>query len=273
MFAGSDFAAKGNAAEKSPWEQRFEQERIWREQGMVMIPYRGNYIFPITYNTTPHGTSVHSPQYKEAKFQLSFKVLLLEDILNYDAHLYFGYTQLSMWQLYDRERSAPFRDTNYEPELIATLNSVRPLRQIMLRKTDLGIVHQSNGTRPPDSRSWNRVYARFHFDIDNFAFAIRPWWRIPDPDHRDDNQNIERYMGYGDAVVAYSLKNHIISVLVRNNFKTSDNKGAVEINYSFPLTRILTGLVQYFNGYGESLIDYNRRVNRFSLGIALSDWH
>jgi phospholipase A1 len=256
----------------SPWQQRFEQESKWRREGLSLVPYRSNYLIPWSYNNSPHDSFSHSGQYKEAKFQLSFKVLVLDNILDRDVHLYFAYTQLSLWQVYDRAQSAPFREINYEPEAMLTMDTQKDLGPIILRQTDVGIVHQSNGVSQPESRSWNRVYARFHFDRDNLAFAVRPWYRIPDSHSEDDNRHIERYMGYGDVEISYFLRHHILSMILRNNLRSSSNKGAIELDYSFPLTRILTGLVQYFNGYGETLIDYNRPVNRFSVGFALSPW-
>jgi phospholipase A1 len=60
----------------------------------------------------------------------------------------------------------------------------------------------------------------------------------------------------------------------RNNLESGFDKGAVELSWSFPLWDypFLKGYVQYFYGYGESLIDYNNRVNKIGLGISLSDW-
>jgi outer membrane phospholipase A len=53
-------------------------------------------------------------------------------------------------------------------------------------------------------------------------------------------------------------------------------KGSIEINVAAPLRRLsgdrINGwiLMQYFNGYGESLIDYNVRNNaQFRIGIGL----
>lgn len=260
------------ADEQSPWERRFNQESEWRREGLALVPYRLNYFLPLTYNTSPHATSTHSAQNKEAKFQISLKVLLADELFDRDAHLYFGYTQLALWQAYDRAQSSPFREIDYEPEAILTLDSQKHFGETVLRKTDIGITHQSNGVSDPDSRSWNRVYARFNFDRERFAFSIRPWYRIPDSPSQDDNKDINKYMGYGDIEAAYYFKNHVISLLFRNNLRLDGNKGALELDYTFPLTRILTGLLQWFNGYGETLIDYNHPVNRFSIGIALSPW-
>jgi phospholipase A1 len=263
--------ASGVQAE-SLWEKRAEQERQWRAQGLTLIPHQANYFFPFTYNTSPHSSSLNRAQHKEAKFQVSFKVLLMNNIASRNAHLYFGYTQLSLWQIYDQNRSAPFRDTNYEPELILRVDTEQRFDGITMRHVDFGLSHQSNGVSVPDSRSWNRAYMKFYFDKDDYSFSIKLWVRLPDGG-RDDNHDIYKYMGFAELTGAYVMKNHVISIMVRNNLRLPKNRGAVQLDYHFPLTRILTGLVQYFNGYGESLLDYNRPNNRISIGLALSDWH
>jgi len=258
---------------ESVWEERATQEQRWREEGLSMIPHQLNYFFPFTYNTTPHSTSDHPEQHKEAKYQISFKVLLMKDLFKSNAHLYFGYTQLAFWQVYDQNRSAPFRDINHEPEVILRFDANREWSGIVMRQVDWGLVHQSNGTGPPDSRTWNRVYAKFFFDRDRVAFTLKPWLRFHDAPAQKDNPDIDDYMGYGEATLSYGWKNHIVSMMVRNNLHLHDNHGAFRLDYTFPLTRNLTGLLQYFTGYGESLVDYNRANNRYSVGIALSQWH
>jgi phospholipase A1/A2 len=61
-------------------------------------------------------------------------------------------------------------------------------------------------------------------------------------------------------------------LMFRNNLRIPDNKGAIDLGWAFPLMRSLKGYIQYFNGYGESLLDYNYPVSRVSFGISFSDW-
>ena len=229
-------------AEPSLWDKRSEREADWRRQGLSLVPYRTNYFFPITYNTSPHSSSKNQAQNKEAKFQFSYKVLLADELFDPNVHLFFTYTQLAMWQFYDRDRSAPFRDINHEPEVLVSFDTNRSLRDIFLRRTEIGLSHQSNGTSAPDSRSWNRVYANFLFDRKNVAFAVKPWIRLGNFGN-DDNSDIEEYMGYGEITLSYFKKNHVWSMMFRNNLRLGNNRGAMELNYSFVCTRTLTGLV------------------------------
>ncbi len=72
--------------------------------------------------------------------------------------------------------------------------------------------------------------------------------------------------------IFYVMGNHNISTMLRNNLNPDKNRGAIEVGWTFPLNRKIKGFVQYFNGYGESLIDYNRYQERIGVGIKLSDW-
>ena len=104
-----------------------------------------------------------------------------------------------------------------------------------------------------------------------------PWYRIPEEEkdfpldpRGDNNPDIEKYMGNFQLEVARVFGNHVLELMVRNNLR-SDNKGAGQINYSFPINDRFKGLVQVFTGYGDSLINYDDYETRFSLGILLTD--
>ena len=73
---------------------------------------------------------------------------------------------------------------------------------MVARAMSLGFVHQSNGRSQLLSRSWNRIYADFIFEIDDFSFSFKPWYRLPENEKSDpldpvgdDNPDIEEYMG------------------------------------------------------------------------------
>jgi phospholipase A1 len=62
--------------------------------------------------------------------------------------------------------------------------------------------------------------------------------------------------------------------MLRNHLESGFKKGAAELSWSFALWkyRFLKGYVQYFNGYGESLIDYNQHSNSLGIGLLVTDW-
>lgn len=81
-------------------------------------------------------------------------------------------------------------------------------------------------------------------------------------------------MGYFELRDAYKWNDHVFSIMSRNNLESGFDEGAFEAGWSFPLGNwpYLKGYVQYFTGYGESLIDYDKKVNRIGLGIILTDF-
>ena len=93
---------------------------------------------------------------------------LWEDILGTNMDLWAAYTQLSFWQVYNTEFSSPFRETNYEPEILLNYRTDTDLWGLRSRFIQVGLNHQSNGRGRPLSRSWNRFMANFGFERDDF---------------------------------------------------------------------------------------------------------
>jgi phospholipase A1 len=264
--------------EQSPLDARREEEKETGQDWFVLTPHRANYVLPVAYNNSPnidvYGGAVSEDDIDntEVKFQLSIKYQLFDNIYKDNWDLYIAYTNLSYWQAYNSNYSSPFRDTNHEPEAWVQYDTDWDLFWGIKSKTiSGGIWHQSNGRTEPLSRSWNRLYLNFVFERDNLAFAIKPWYRIPEDDDDDDNPDIDRYLGYGELRAAYKWNDHTFSMMFRNNLRGSGNKGAVELGWSFPLYKKLKGYVQYFNGYGQSILDYNDSANTIGVGLALSD--
>lgn len=223
-----------------------------------------NYFLPFAY--TFHGRP-NDPKYKQAetKFQFSVKKVLFENVLFLGESWNFGYTQTAWWQMY--AESAPFRELNYAPELFVSF----PFSGFgWLKSMSVGFMHQSNGKDGADSRSWNRVYANAVFHHKRFVFLPRLWYIVPESS-LDENKDIRKYLGNFDAKIAYLGRDTFAYILLRNNLNFKHNKGAVELNAGFDLfDNGVFWFVQYFNGYGESLIDYQRYINKLGIGFVVA---
>jgi phospholipase A1 len=209
----------------------------------------------------------------EAKFQISLKTKVKEDLIGDNGDLWLGYTQTSYWQIYNSAESRPFRESNYEPEMMAVFRTNYSLLGWNGRLAGIALNHQSNGRSEPLSRSWNRVIGQFGFERKNWMAMIRPWWRIPESSRSDDNPDIEDYMGRADLLLVRKSEGHELSFLLRHSLRLGDRShGSVQVDYAFPITSYLKAYVQVFNGYGASLIDYNHRQTRLGVGISLVQW-
>ena len=265
---------KSSSPDNSALAERIVIERQTRFQKFVLTPHKQNYLLPLTYNDTPNLNAIDplidgDISKTEMKFQLSIKVPVAEQIFDTPATLYFAYTNLSFWQAYNSDASAPFRETNHEPELFVGFPGDWEIGGFKNNLVFVGFSHQSNGRSGLQSRSWNRFYADFIFKKDDFYFSLKPWIHINDG--ADDNPDIEDFLGHGEIRAIYARSNHTISLMMRHNFD-ADSKGALELGWSFPVSRRTKGFLQIFKGYGESLIDYNAENNRIGVGILLTDW-
>lgn len=266
-------------------KRRMTLEALNRTNRFMLTPHKINYFFPASYTRTPNESpyrennneSLSDLKKAEADFQLSIKILLREDIFGDNGHLYMGYTNHSLWQLYSDADSAPFRETNHQPELILSFTNDWEFLGFRNVLNDIALSHQSNGQGGLLSRSWNRVMFNSVFERGNVAFSLNPWYRLPesaqeypgDPDG-DDNPDITDYMGKFEFNAAYQRKDDIYSVMLRNALD-GDNRGALELGWSFPISSTLRGQFKYFKGYGHSLIDYNVELEVFALGIVFTD--
>ncbi len=266
---------------------RMQRERDAAKSRFSIIGHNRNYLLPVTYmaNTNeapfrsvapPNGEGLELDNL-EVKFQISLKTPLFNDLLLKNDGLYAGFTATSFWQMYNKNVSSPFRETNYEPELFWLAPFSWTPQGVDAMVLMLGFSHQSNGQTGTLSRSWNRLYADFIWEIGDFVFSLKPWYRLPESaksylgdSSGDDNPDIEDYMGHFAFGTAYRKNDHEFSMLVRNNL-SAENKGAIQAEWTFPLLRNIRGYVQYFNGYGESLIDYNVRIERIGVGFLLTD--
>ena len=210
----------------------------------------------------------------EAKFQMSLKTKALENLIGDNGDIWLGYTQSSRWQVYNDDDSRPFRETVYEPEAILTFRTNYELFGWKGRLLGVGLNHQSNGRSLPLSRSWNRVIGHVGFERENWTLMIRPWWRLGEGKRKDDNPDILDYMGRGDVQLVHVRGDHQFALMLRpSNVDGDRSLGAAQFDWSFKFIGGLRAHLQLYNGYGESLIDYNHRATYIGFGFSLLDWY
>jgi outer membrane phospholipase A len=217
-----------------------------------------------------------------ARFQISFKYQLfsntgpLVNALPAFKGVHLAYTQTSLWDL--TSNSKPFVDTTYKPEVFYAMQRVDGGHWTDWLRLDLqaGLQHQSNGKSGTDSRSLNVAYFEPTLVVgnqDDFHFSVAPrvWAYLGG---LDENPDIKDY--YGNVGVRSKLgwgRGLLLSATGR--IGDDANRGALQLDLSYPLMRFLYGNVglylyaQYFLGYGESLLNYNERTSAFRLGFAL----
>lgn len=247
----------------------------------LIQPYKQNYLliyshnfssnYPAVYGTT-RGSSFQST---EAKFQISLQGKLWQDE-KFDIGM--AYTQQAYWQLYNKPLSSPFRESNFEPEIF--FNWKEP---VALSGVDsyyrIAFSHQSNGRSRPMSRSWNRIYGEVQLTepylepADSaYLISLKGWFRIPEKAANDDNPDITKYYGYWELNSRYAIGRHKFHLMLRNNLRTKGNRGAIQLDWSWKVLGDFNSYVQFFSGYGESLVEYNHRSTRIGAGILLSNW-
>lgn len=247
--------------------------------------YKPVYALPVFYTgsvnsrpTSPNpinqATEDQKLESSEAKFQLSFKVKAAEGLIAGHGDVWLGYTQSSRWQVFNPDESRPFRETNYEPEANLIFRTQYNLMGWNGRLLGLGVNHQSNGRSDPLSRSWNRLIGQVGLERGNWVVMLRPWMRFEEDAADDNNADIEDYMGRGDVQIVRKDGDQEYALMLRHSLKGGDRShGAVQFDWTFPLTRNLRGYVQVFDGYGESLIDYNHRATYVGAGVSLLNWY
>lgn len=194
-----------------------------------------------------------------AKFQLSFKYRFID-------HLYLGYSQTTVWDIEDQ--SAPFRDTSHRPTLFYHFKERGPNNPG--RRSWLGVAvggeHESNGKAGADSRSLNTVYLRPVFTVEDPGKSrLRI---IPEIIYftsvSGGNQDIAEYRGHVDLLVIYDMEKGFgwldgvqIAGFVRKG--TEKNRWTTQIDISWHIGSLGHVYVQFFKGWGETLLNYNER--------------
>jgi phospholipase A1 len=222
-------------------------------------------------------------QANEMRIGLSVRTKLAQGMLTQNDpvkkdSLWFGYTQQSTWQLFNGDISRPFRTTDHEPELMYVYPTDFQLPGgWRWRYAGVGLVHQSNGQSLPYSRSWNRVYLMGGMELDDrFTLTGRVWQRLHESAADDDNPDISNYIGRAELTGRWNLnRDNTLGVTVRNNLRDS-GRGSVRLEWLKAIgdqsRSNLRFHTQLFHGYGDTLVDYNRKRTVLSIGLSLVDF-
>lgn len=234
--------------------------------------YKPSYVLPfyqtnnpyqaIYFNATPNNQQLKR---EELKAYFSFLTPIVRHLYeNKPISLNFAYSQLMYWQVY--AKSQYFRETNYEPELFIDNHFSRYMA------AQLGINHQSNGRGGDLERSWNRAYFQFKFTGQNWLVKLRGWTLFAENDSSNlHNPDIAYYLGYENILLSYQWGRFKTSVEAQN-IESGFQRGFVQVSVSHPILKTLSLYGQFFNGYGQSLIEYNHKNTGFGIGILLNDW-
>lgn len=284
-FCAREARDQGQPAQSSetPLQERREMERMVLNNPFSLLPHKPNYLMPVNYTEFRDDSYLERGEGNfqpiEVQFQLSLKVVVVDGLFGDNGDLAFAYTGKSFWQAYNFELSSPFRETNHEPELMLTFDNDFELLGWRNVSNTVGLNHESNGRSGGDSRSWNRVVLLTQWERNRFSLTLRPWLRIPAPEPRfeddplaDDNPDILDYMGHFDTTLVYVGEYNNFWLTARNNLDVEDNRGALQAGWTFPLSDRLRGRVHYFEGFGESLLDYNKRSRTVGIGVQFSGW-
>ena len=212
-----------------------------------------------------------------ARFQLSFKYRLFDLGSGFGREqpwlsgLYFGYTQNSIWDL--SSDSKAFRDTSYRPHFFWKWD--RSDDKTFVDSLRIGLEHESNGGDMDRSRSINTAFIRpeWHFVLANrheIQFAPKFYSYLD----KDENPDIQDYRGHADWQLRYDAEGDWVGTALLRDGK--GGKGSFQLDLSKRARDLRFGPVggyfhvQYFTGYGESILDYNvRRKSQLRIGFAI----
>ena len=241
---------------------------------------------PRSGNPNNSTTVTEDYQKQEMRIQLSVRTKLAQNLLtdpnsNLRDSLWLGYTGLSYWQVFNSDLSRPFRTTDHEPEIFYVYPTTAQLPfGWRWRYSGVGLVHQSNGQSDPLSRSWNRYYLMTGLELDNrWQVQAKVWKRMKESAADDNNPNIQDYIGRGELKLGWNVNRGNWLGLTARGSLNGHGKGSGRLEWMHTLGEGWMGgksnlrlHAQLFHGYGDSLIDYNKKRTVFSVGFSLLDF-
>jgi len=236
----------------------------------------------------------------QVKFQISMKFRVLEPnlyVLKYNLFpAYFAYTQKSLWN--EGQQSMPFEESNYNPEFFldypvnAVIFGRLKLRNIVICPLE----HESNGLAGVQSRSWNRQYVLIRFGLvskeklevtnsflSDKALMYVKLWQASAYSGQDaylqsvgNSSTFLDYRGQGEVGISVrnflwggSLRDHQLDIKTPIFRDRRKNSCELELRQRLPNMNFALYL-QYWYGYGETLMRFDQFGRRGFAGLAFS---
>lgn len=221
--------------------------------------YKDNYF---TVGTAPFRkpTAMNS----DVKFQISLAIRLTDTVLPCDSFVFLMYTQKTLWNVF--QNSMPMRDLNFNPGIGWSKPFFSKDRYV--GKLTLLVEHESNGRDGDESRSWNRISIYGSTIIDEWLMVHAKFW-IPVIDGMN-NKDILDYCGIYQHGVVITTPNKKFSFGItgvkRKGWNLNFNT-IFDFSWRVHEKSNLNLFAQYYNGYGENLLDYNQFHSRLRVGI------
>lgn len=229
-------------------------------------PYFGLYKDNYFVVGTSIGNEWPSKTNSDVKFQISIAQRLTRATLPWNTYLYLFFSEKVLWNVF--EKSMPMRDLNFNPGI----GWSKPffIKDRYVGKMTLILEHESNGRDGDASRSWNKVSLSGSVLVSEWLMVHSKFW-IPIVDS-DNNRDILRYSGIWQSGFEVSLKERKFifgATFVKRRGWNLNFNSILEFSWRIHKKSNQYFFVQYYNGYGECLLDYNQFHSRLRAGIVI----
>ncbi|MES2615403.1 MAG: phospholipase A [Bdellovibrionota bacterium] len=252
--------------ETSPLEDKVLNQKKYSNLPNFITLHDINYLLPYYHTQSPYkavyeGNTPEQQSVMQTEFKGQFSV---EVPIIHDLSLNASYTQLVFWQVY--AHSQYFRETNYEPTIYVNYHLYRNWL------LSAGFDHQSNGRGGEYERSWNRMIGSAQFSGKHWFTKLDVWGLVAQGESSDlHNPDIEKYLGHERITLGYKIADFVVALEVQN-IEGGFERGSIIASASYPIANQINLYTQYFNGYGQSLIEYNHPTQGFGVGISFNNW-
>lgn len=261
MFAGIYSSLQAQIVKMENDERLSDSIRREFDNGPYFSLYKDNYFtVGTTIGSCPTRTN------SDVKFQVSIAQRLTKSTLPFNSYLFLFYNQKVFWNVF--QNSMPVRDLNFNPGL--GLSKLLIVKDRVIGKASVLIEHESNGRDSINSRSWNKIsFCGSIYLSSQFMIHAKYWIPIVDG---VNNKDILRYSGIyqsGIQVTSHDKKFGLALTLIKRKGWNLNCNTIVEFNYRLFKKDNQYLFLQYYNGYGESMLDYKQFHSRLRMGIVI----